>query len=61
MGVEELKKLYLPVPTSMEEQIKISDLLDNISDQINADIDNQRTKIDLLNEFKNSILFESFE
>jgi len=61
MGVEELKKLYLPVPNSLEEQIKISDLLDNISDQINADIDNQRTKIDLLNEFKNSILFESFE
>ena len=61
MGVEELKKLYLPVPSSLEEQIKISNLLDNISEQINADIDKQRIKIDLLNEFKNSILFESFE
>lgn len=53
----ELLEILLPLPT-MEEQIKISEFLDINCSKINAIISDVQSQIDLLEEYKNSVITE---
>lgn len=55
---EKVKNIYISIPESMQEQVRICDYLDELTSKIDKNINQKQQQITQLTEYKNSLIFE---